>query len=310
MKSPDESLSISGEFPNFSVKDLMERGTLLLASSGKEFAKPSAILANSSEVKQARQEAMGRLGLDFLNGLGGDDMEWEKELVTESAEQDNEVEDAVKTEEDIKSPATVSPPARSKSSTPAPSAPSTVNDEDLSGLSARERNRLKRKRKVGNTAFVSAPLPPQSSGSKYTAQPSGQLNKYVYLGSVFFHCSQHCRARLITKDENGEAPKPDDASTNGSGVNGISSDKVIIDPSKGGAVNPKNDKQSKALEVQPGCWIWDGIVKLLEVDLFSLAWEARHGAAMALRELLKLQGKYGGTRGNPHLTCLLVYFNL
>lgn len=37
---------------------------------------------------------------------------------------------------------------------------------------------------------------------------------------------------------------------------------------------------------------------MLEVDLFSAAWEVRHGAAMALRELLKVQGKFGGMRGS------------
>lgn len=76
-----------------------------------------------------------------------------------------------------------------------------------------------------------------------------------------------------------------------------SSDKVVVDPSKGGAVSPKAEKQSKALEVQSGMWVWDGLVKILEVDLFSPAWEVRHGAALALRELLKLQGRYGGMRG-------------
>lgn len=39
------------------------------------------------------------------------------------------------------------------------------------------------------------------------------------------------------------------------------------------------------------------MVKVLEVDLFSAAWEVRHGAALALRELLKVQGKCGGMRG-------------
>jgi len=38
-------------------------------------------------------------------------------------------------------------------------------------------------------------------------------------------------------------------------------------------------------------------VKVLEVDLFSPIWEVRHGAALALRELLKVQGKYGGMQG-------------
>lgn len=192
MKSPEGG---PPEFPNFSVKDLMERGTLLLASSGKEFVKPAAIWANASEVKKARQDAMGRLGLDFLDGLGDDMKEIVEELdQDEEMDVDNDVkveedvkEDMIEdTKEDMKSPQTTSsPPARSKSSTPAP--PATVsastpaptsNDEDLSGLSARERNRLKRKRKVGNTAFVSAPPPPaQSSNSKFTAQQVGQSNK-------------------------------------------------------------------------------------------------------------------------------------
>lgn len=70
-----------------------------------------------------------------------------------------------------------------------------------------------------------------------------------------------------------------------------------VDSSKGGAIAPKAAKQSRALEVENGLWIWDGVVKVLEVDLFSTAWEVRHGAAMALREILKAQGKCGGMRG-------------
>lgn len=62
-------------------------------------------------------------------------------------------------------------------------------------------------------------------------------------------------------------------------------------------MSAKSAPQSKALEVSQGSWIWDGVVKLLEVDLFSAAWEVRHGAAMALRELLKVQGHNGGMRG-------------
>lgn len=75
-------------------------------------------------------------------------------------------------------------------------------------------------------------------------------------------------------------------------------EKVVIDPSKGGAVSAKAAQQSHALEVTPGAWIWHGIVTLLEVDLFSANWESRHGAAMALRELLKVQGSSGGMKGN------------
>lgn len=74
-------------------------------------------------------------------------------------------------------------------------------------------------------------------------------------------------------------------------------------------MNPKNDKQSKALEVRPGTWIWDGIANMLEVDLFSQAWEVRHGAAMCLRELFKHQGKCGGMRGAFYPLLLLLSLN-
>ena len=106
------------------------------------------------------------------------------------------------------------------------------------------------------------------------------------------------RARLIATDDT-EPPK----SRLGSPLTAndpSSSDKVVIDPSKGGAISAKSAPQSKALEVPIGTWVWDGVVKLLEVDLFSAAWEVRHGAAIALRELLKVQGQHGGERGINH----------
>ncbi|KAI0654791.1 SNF2 chromatin remodeling protein [Cubamyces menziesii] len=286
------------EFPSFSVRELMEKGTLLLASSGKEFTKPTGILANSSEVKKARREAMGRLGLDFLESVGGaDDMDLDKELAADEAEVDIEMAapTPVKSEDE---PMPISPtdeavdvkikkeepvPVRSKSSTPAAppsglSAPSTPAPDDLSALSARERNRLKRKRKPGNAAVVAAP-PPQSANAKFQAAAAGQA-----------------KARLVGNDEQSTPKQRLDSPK--SPTEGQTQDRVVIDPSKGGAVAPKTESKSKALEVQSGCWVWDGLVKLLEVDLFSAAWEVRHGAAMALRELLKVQGKYGGMKAD------------
>lgn len=46
-----------------------------------------------------------------------------------------------------------------------------------------------------------------------------------------------------------------------------------------------------------GSWVWSGVVGVLLVDLFSAAWEVRHGAALALREILKVQGASGGMKG-------------
>jgi len=110
------------------------------------------------------------------------------------------------------------------------------------------------------------------------------LNMYK-VGNIW----HYDRARLVNADD-----KAGSNSRLGSPTLGTAPDKVVIDPSKGGAISPKSTKQSKALEVENGVWIWDGVVKVLEVDLFSAAWEVRHGAAMALRELLKIHGKSGG----------------
>ena len=99
------------------------------------------------------------------------------------------------------------------------------------------------------------------------------------------------RARLVSSDVSGQKSRLDDSKS------GSSPDRVVVDPTKGGAVEAKAAQQSKALEVQPGVWPWDGVVKVLEVDLFSPAWEVRHGAALALREIIKTQGKCGGMRG-------------
>jgi len=170
----------------------MHKGTLLLASSGKEFSKPTGLLTNPTEVKRARKEAMGRLGLDFLDSVGAtDDMDLDKELVEAESDTLGDPDAGTKQEETLvaESPMDAefpnkefSPPARSHSSTPvvpSPITPSTpAEGNDLNGLSARERNRLKRKRKAGNTAFVPAPPPPSSgAGTRYTAAPAGSSNK-------------------------------------------------------------------------------------------------------------------------------------
>ena len=51
---------------------------------------------------------------------------------------------------------------------------------------------------------------------------------------------------------------------------------------------------SKAIEVSEGEWPWGGVIRFLEVDLFDQNWSTRHGAACAIRDVLKAQGANGG----------------
>lgn len=188
---PEASSGLPPDFPRFSVQELILSGKLLLASSGKEFTKPTGILSSSAEVKKARKEAMGRLGLEFLDNVA-DEMDLDKELAADmEVDPEAELEDAQCKSELVPNDVSQSGSTlldtrvkteRSSPSTPVAPSPTTTRPEEgmeMSNLSARERNRLKRKRKPGNTAFVAAP-PPQASGAKYSAAPAGQSHKYIH----------------------------------------------------------------------------------------------------------------------------------
>ncbi|KZV99116.1 hypothetical protein EXIGLDRAFT_258645 [Exidia glandulosa HHB12029] len=303
---------VAPEFPSFSVSDLITSKPLLLASSGKEFTK-LASFASAADVQKARSEAMSRLGLDFLS-VGDDDiageLDWSKELAGESGpsssratpseiktemEAKSESDETVVVKMEIDPPSPSTPAAPTKPSAPAPPAKTTKKEKGKpkeespvppaadataedgnAGMSARERNRLKRKRKPGNSAFVAAPPPPPPSARYNTAAASQTSNK----------------VRLVAKAEPADG---EDSSASSNAQPGRTEEKVVVDPTKGGQVDPK-DKASgaKALEVKDGAWIWDGLVRVLEIDLFSPAWEIRHGAALALREVVKTQGAAGG----------------
>jgi TATA-binding protein-associated factor len=52
----------------------------------------------------------------------------------------------------------------------------------------------------------------------------------------------------------------------------------------------------KAIAVAEGEWPWAGVIRLLELELFDPVWSTRHGAACAMRDIVKTQGVYGGMR--------------
>jgi len=176
------------EYPVFSIRELILQGNLLLASSGKEFTKPNGILSSAAEVKKARKEAMGRLGLEFLETVA-DDMGLDKEFAADmEVDMDDPPPPADSADNiqllaamDLSTSENQDPSPQTRSVTPTVPSPTdshehVVQEADVGALSARERNRLKRKRKPGNSAFVVAP-PPQSTGAKYSAAPSGSSHK-------------------------------------------------------------------------------------------------------------------------------------
>ncbi|CAE6462717.1 unnamed protein product [Rhizoctonia solani] len=215
-------------FPSFDLPSLLTHGKLLLASEGKEYAAPS----HPADLARARKDAMSRLGLDFLQDVGGgDDMDWERELA----------------------------------------AGETKSEATSNGAFV--------------TATNSAPpgnAQPEASGGKVrlVATDDGPQPQRVRSGSK----AAPTQVSPTPTPSTSTSKLPDDS-------------KVVIDPSKGGQVTAKQETSAHSvLKANEGEWVWGGIVRVLELDLFSPIWEVRHGAAMALREIVKVQGGAGGMK--------------
>lgn len=284
---PDAASDV--EFPPFSVEQILESGKLLLSSSGQEFNKAGGA-GSAAELERARREAKTRLGLDFLDG-DEDDNGWTQELMEEAANVnvDDEQTNHVKSPDskmDATSPMsrTDDPASPMSVDTPyfplaRPGAGARTDSHQLSddrldsptaeypndtALSARERNRLKRKRR-------------QEEGA----------------GPIITRAAAPPAKIRIVEQEGKPTPKPAASSPPPN-----EDEKIVIDPQKGGQVEAKEKSSHRALEVKPGQWIWAGLMKVLSVDLFNANWETRHGTALALREVIKLQGAHAGTLYN------------
>jgi TATA-binding protein-associated factor len=150
----------------------------------------------------------------------------------------------------------------------------TPNDE--SGLSARQLNQLKRKRKreamqAGNKnrlvdlsvrrgSTVESPLDASMTDVADTEEnPSGNVSEYFTLD------------------------RPAD----------VDEDSKVVSEFKGPIVPIKSEIQSDE-EADGAEWPFERLCELLMVDLFDAQWETRHGAAMGLREIIRAHGRGAG----------------
>jgi TATA-binding protein-associated factor len=157
--------------------------------------------------------------------------------------------------------------------------PSTPNDE--SGLSARQLNQLKRKR-------------------KREALQAGGKNRLVDLsvrrGSSTLEASSTTDTPMIDMGDGDDIPngtvseyfsldRPAD----------IDEDSKVVSEFKGPAPQIKSELQTDD-EADGAEWPYERLSELLMVDLFDSQWETRHGAAMGLREIIRVHGGGAGRR--------------
>lgn len=259
----DNQLSFDVLDPN----SVLKYGKTLLGSSGKEYDFSLADLDPAERLAAQKRNVTARLG------LGGEYME--EEIVTEKdfAAQTPRLDTSVGGRSSLQSPsakAVMSPmdPPLSAVQTP-------TSEEGMSTLSKRQINALKRKAK---------------------ANAKNQANKVrvVELG-VSRRMSTDVGAMVseatptpIKKFENGAAPGPDYFSID---TKAPADDTKITVDFKGPAQPASPLIQTSTEEMD---WPFERLCEILMVDLFDPNWEIRHGAAMALREVVRVHGGGAG----------------
>jgi TATA-binding protein-associated factor len=159
------------------------------------------------------------------------------------------------------------------STAPQVPAPSTPAEEV--GLSARQLNQLKRKR-------------------KREAQHAGTKNRLVDL-SV---------RRQSTIEIGGDTTMSDVGLEDASGAEvkdyftlerneDVDEDSKVVSEFKGPAIPIKSELETTQ-EVDGAEWPYERLCDFLKVDLFDPQWETRHGAAMGLREIIRVHGSGAG----------------
>ncbi|GAA5886029.1 hypothetical protein JCM5296_007067 [Sporobolomyces johnsonii] len=285
---------------DFDLSRVLSEGTLLLSSSGKEYAKLSALSAD--ELAKAQKEALGKLGLGFGGGADdiGVDMGAELAAGVDSGAPPQPASAALveptrpalpppRFKPGTSDPAppnpaptvqpTAAPSVASTSASQSPAAAAAADEDPYAGLSARERNKLKRKRKAeGKAGVAPSPVPAPAAKKARVAEPAPAPAEPVPAPSDPVSA--------------GAAPEAGDAA----------SGKVIIDPSAkakerarlGGEIQAAATSSLAEFSITPGEWPWRTTVERLAVGLLASAWETRHGSALGLREVLRLQGGGGG----------------
>jgi TATA-binding protein-associated factor len=255
------------------LSSILKFGKTLLGSAGKEYDFKLKSMDPAARLAHQKKSLSARLG------LGGEYIE--DDLVTEN--------DIAAQTPGIKTPAihrldtTVSRSDSITSATAASPPPvGTPTGESQSGLSKRQINMLKRKAKKdvqrgGNKVHI-VDLGPRRQNSQvdYPQTPA---------------TSQPHPIKQEPKEENGNEGEVNDYFS--LDRKGGDDDSKFVKEFKGAPIPEKStiqtDTEEEGLE-----WPFERLCELLSIELFDHAWEIRHGAAMGLREVLRVHGAGAG----------------
>jgi TATA-binding protein-associated factor len=248
---PDGQLSLK----TLDITSILKYGKELLRGKGKEVDYALAGLDPAERLAHQKKILPGRLGL--LGEYFDDELD-----VDLSVPQQNGI--------------SALPPSTNGSSNGVPHTKSSTSapSSDESGLSARQLNQLKRKR-------------------KREAQHGASKNRLVDL-------SVRRASTFGTSDTDtamADAGLDDSTKVNNflslERTEDVDEDSKVVSEFKGPVLPIKSELQTDE-ETEGIEWPYERLCDFLKVDLFDPQWETRHGAAMGLREIVRVHGRGAG----------------
>ncbi|CAG8553691.1 13638_t:CDS:10, partial [Dentiscutata heterogama] len=270
ISTKNESSDNKYSFENFDISNVLQNGKTLLGSAGKVCA--NYLILNQivqpyvgfmeydldlSDLDPAQRLALQHKNLRERLGLGGEFMD--VDLLD-----DVDISGATQTQVNKVESTSIQPP-RSPILPP----------EDMANLSARERNKLKRKAKndakiKGKEKLRVVEIGTRKTSGDYTTPLAAPL------------------ATTTVKVE----PDGSSEQTQAEGYFNFTpqpcSSKIVVEAKKEGSSNVTDDQSNE--------WPFENVCESLCVALFNPCWEVRHGACIGLREILKVHGHGAGRR--------------
>ncbi|ORX93031.1 hypothetical protein K493DRAFT_316207 [Basidiobolus meristosporus CBS 931.73] len=261
----DKALKNKLTFDRFDITDVLRNGKKLLGSAGKEYD------IDLNDLDPNERLALQRRNLKQRLGLGSQFMDADMHPHPNSYPQPPphpHTTPFIKTEP---TPIKILPPVKFETSPTGnvfqPPVTMAVEPEpavDTSGLSARERNRLKRKAKLDAKMKTKEKVRVVDFGKqKVKEEPTS--------------------SSVVVKKETSETALVPSKSAQPD----ASQEKVIVDPRA-------KTMSGISVEQPSNEWPFEGICDILSMDLFDPTWEVRHGAGLGLREILKCHGEGAG----------------
>ncbi|CAO1638501.1 unnamed protein product [Sympodiomycopsis kandeliae] len=319
--SQDDYLS----FANFDLPAVMKNGQKLLSSTGKEYD----ILTAGGNVADRLAQAKADMAKMGLGGLGGVEMDLGLDVEAELKHGENNSNNKSGSASAAASPSSLPPPrfapqsqsrlpppkfapsggsiaAAAASATPAAPSPSPgpsnapsptsaatpmEEDIDMSKLSARERNQLKRKRKLegksggGGGGVASTAAATTSNEESKIRVVESQSKSTENFSSV---------TGLKVKTPSSSQQQSAGASDYLEAGNAKGAANIAGSPAGLPASGAPATQSSVSLVAPPGEWPFAHLTDVLLIDLFSPKWETRHGACLSLRSIFTVQGLAAG----------------